>query len=42
MFLPKDHPGAKLSEFSASTDVDQDSAKAAYAALVAAKKLKHR
>lgn len=43
IFLKKNHPGTKLSEFSASkNDGTEQNEKAAYAALITAKKLKSR
>lgn len=41
IFLPSDHPGAKLSSFGAPTEDDNDNERGAYAALIAAKKLKN-
>lgn len=43
LFLPTNHPGAMLSQFSSPiSDEAQNSSKAAYAALYVAKSLKHR
>lgn len=42
IFLPHDHPGAKLSAFSAPRNESRQSTKAAYAALIAAKTLRNR
>lgn len=41
IFLPKDHPGAKLSAFGAPTDEPNDSERGAYAALYVAKKMRN-
>lgn len=41
-YLDKNHPAAKLSEFNAPTDENEQRTRAAYAFLVAAKKLKNR
>lgn len=40
IFLPKDHPGAKLSAFGAPTDDTNDAERGAYAALFVAKKMR--
>lgn len=42
LFLPDSHPAAQLSKFSASSEIDQEKEKGAFAALVVAKTLRNR